>query len=231
MHIIKPKSGEEERHRPRKASKTSISASRLSARWPSCDERRDGAVRGAQGAVVERFDRRWTGDGGLLRLPQEDCCQALWLLNFKHESDGGPGIEKIAELLKGKRHTRRGPRPLLQGANGVLAARLVPTALRRISASSAPGGRFRLAPLYDVMSTQPTSTVIKSAGTRCVRRWRWERRRHYVVDSITARHYAQTAARRGFLRGIWHASSTNCRTQQGRRSTKWLRACANFRKR
>src|ERR1700682_2829430 len=27
--------------------------------------------------VVERLDRRWTRDGRLLRLPQEDCCQAL----------------------------------------------------------------------------------------------------------------------------------------------------------
>jgi serine/threonine-protein kinase HipA len=27
--------------------------------------------------IVERFDRRWTADGRLLRLPQEDCCQAL----------------------------------------------------------------------------------------------------------------------------------------------------------
>jgi serine/threonine-protein kinase HipA len=26
--------------------------------------------------VVERFDRRWTNDNRLLRLPQEDCCQA-----------------------------------------------------------------------------------------------------------------------------------------------------------
>jgi hypothetical protein len=27
--------------------------------------------------VVKRLDRRWTADGRLLRLPQEDCCQAL----------------------------------------------------------------------------------------------------------------------------------------------------------
>jgi serine/threonine-protein kinase HipA len=27
--------------------------------------------------VVTRFDRRWTADGRLLRLPQEDACQAL----------------------------------------------------------------------------------------------------------------------------------------------------------
>lgn len=27
--------------------------------------------------AIERFDRTWTRDGRLLRLPQEDCCQAL----------------------------------------------------------------------------------------------------------------------------------------------------------
>ena len=32
---------------------------------------------GRKALVVERFDRSWTRDGRLLRLPQEDCCQAL----------------------------------------------------------------------------------------------------------------------------------------------------------
>ena len=30
--------------------------------------------------VVERFDRQWTRNGRLLRVPQEDCCQALGVL-------------------------------------------------------------------------------------------------------------------------------------------------------
>lgn len=43
--------------------------------------------------VVERFDRQWTRDKRLLRLPQEDCCQALSIPpSRKYESDGGPGI-------------------------------------------------------------------------------------------------------------------------------------------
>jgi serine/threonine-protein kinase HipA len=52
--------------------------------------------------VVERFDRRWTADNRLLRLPQEDCCQALSVPpSSKYESDGGPGIPAILNLLKG----------------------------------------------------------------------------------------------------------------------------------
>lgn len=52
--------------------------------------------------VIERFDRRWTGDGRLLRLPQEDCCQALSVPpSAKYQSDGGPGMVDILNLLKG----------------------------------------------------------------------------------------------------------------------------------
>lgn len=52
--------------------------------------------------VVERCDRRWTADGRLLRLPQEDCCQALSISSVqKYQSDGGPGIVRIIQLLRG----------------------------------------------------------------------------------------------------------------------------------
>jgi len=46
--------------------------------------------------VIERFDRRWTPTGRLLRLPQEDCCQALSVApTRKYQSDGGPGIVDV----------------------------------------------------------------------------------------------------------------------------------------
>jgi serine/threonine-protein kinase HipA len=57
---------------------------------------------GIRTLVVERFDRLWTRDRRLLRLPQEDCCQALSVPpGRKYESDGGPGIVEILEFLKG----------------------------------------------------------------------------------------------------------------------------------
>ena len=53
--------------------------------------------------VVERFDRRLASDGSwYLRLPQEDLCQATATPpGLKYESDGGPGMGAIMELLLG----------------------------------------------------------------------------------------------------------------------------------
>ncbi len=49
--------------------------------------------------VVERFDRLAT-DGGVRRLHQEDLCQALGLWRTsKYESDGGPGLRELADLV------------------------------------------------------------------------------------------------------------------------------------
>lgn len=49
--------------------------------------------------MVGRFDRLWTRDGRLLRLPQEDCCQALSVPpTRKYEPDGGPGIRQIFDM-------------------------------------------------------------------------------------------------------------------------------------
>lgn len=57
---------------------------------------------GRRTLVVERFDRRWTSDKRLLRLPQEDSCQALSIPpTRKYQSNGGPGLKDILELLKG----------------------------------------------------------------------------------------------------------------------------------
>ena len=46
--------------------------------------------------VVKRFDRRWLPDGRLMRLPQEDCCQALSVPSTcKYQPDGGPALGRL----------------------------------------------------------------------------------------------------------------------------------------
>jgi serine/threonine-protein kinase HipA len=51
---------------------------------------------------MQCFDRRWTKDKRLLRLAQEDCCQALSVPPIrKYQSEGGPGIIQVLDLLKG----------------------------------------------------------------------------------------------------------------------------------
>ncbi len=53
--------------------------------------------------VVKRFDRRWSADGSwLIRLPQEDVCQATGTPSaLKYEADGGPGMAAVMDLLLG----------------------------------------------------------------------------------------------------------------------------------
>lgn len=49
--------------------------------------------------IVERFDRKVAGDS-IIRLPQEDFCQALGRLSDnKYEEHGGPSAHEIMELL------------------------------------------------------------------------------------------------------------------------------------
>jgi serine/threonine-protein kinase HipA len=52
--------------------------------------------------VVERFDRNWRNGQHIIRLPQEDTCQALGIPpTLKYQSDGGPNMRDILGLLKG----------------------------------------------------------------------------------------------------------------------------------
>lgn len=51
-------------------------------------------------ALVERFDRWITPDGGVVRLHQEDLCQALGLPpGRKYEAEGGPSFPDCARLV------------------------------------------------------------------------------------------------------------------------------------
>ena len=77
--------------------------------------------------AVERFDRRWSDDGRwIIRLPQEDLCQATGKApNLKHEADGGPGIDAILRLLGGSTQPER-------DRENFLRAQLIFWALREV---------------------------------------------------------------------------------------------------
>jgi serine/threonine-protein kinase HipA len=55
---------------------------------------------GERALVVERYDRRRTQDGRILRIHLEDACQALAVSPLgKYENEGGPGAPDVIELL------------------------------------------------------------------------------------------------------------------------------------
>lgn len=99
--------------------------------------------------VVERFDRR-VGTDRIVRVHQEDMCQAMGLdPSRKYAENGGPGVARIAQLL------RAVDEPSARAfARAVVANYLVgaPDAHAKNFSILLVRGSARLAPLYDVAS-------------------------------------------------------------------------------
>jgi serine/threonine-protein kinase HipA len=148
--------------------------------------------------AIERFDRRWTGDGRLLRLPQEDCCQALSVApSRKYESEGGPGIIKIANLLKGSDTPDADQRTFFKAQIVFWLLGATDGHAKNFSIRLAPGGRFSLTPLYDIVSTQPSLDVGQIAQNQMKLAMAVGTNRHYAVHTIVGRHFVQTAKSAG----------------------------------
>ncbi len=110
----------------------------------------------ARALVVERFDRRWTEDGRLLRIPHEDCAQALGVpTRRKYEMDGGPGFGELLGLLEGSVHPDADRRSFLRAQIVFWLLAAVDGHAKNYSLRLLPAGQFRLAPLYDIVSVQP----------------------------------------------------------------------------
>jgi serine/threonine-protein kinase HipA len=148
--------------------------------------------------VVERFDRLWTKDRRLLRLPQEDCCQALSVSpTRKYESDGGPGMVAVLDLLKGSDEPEADRRLFLKAQIMAWLLGATDGHAKNFSIFLQTGGRFRLSPLYDVMSAQPALDAGQRRRNKMKLALAVGDNRHYGVDQILPRHFVQTAAKSG----------------------------------
>lgn len=148
--------------------------------------------------VVERFDRVWTEDGRLLRLPQEDCCQALSVPpGRKYDADGGPGIADVLLLLKGSDDPAGDQRRFLKAQIVFWLMGAIDGHAKNFSIFLKPGGRFALAPLYDVMSGQSAFDAGQIRKNKYKLAFAVGDKRHYAIDSIAPRHFVQTAAKSG----------------------------------
>lgn len=148
--------------------------------------------------VVERFDRRWAADGRLLRLPQEDCCQALSILpTRKYQSDGGPGIVQILHLLRGSDDPLADQRTFLKANMVFWLMGATDGHAKNFSIFLRPGGRFQLAPLYDVLSAQPSVDSKQLLRKNFRMAMSFGTKPHYALRQIAPRHFFQTAEKAG----------------------------------
>lgn len=111
---------------------------------------------GVRALVVERFDRKWTRDGRLIRLPQEDFCQIRGLPHEKKlEKDGGPGLSDMLDMLAASDRPAQDRKAFLRAQILFWLLGATNGHAKNFSIALKPGGRFRLTPLYDVVSMQP----------------------------------------------------------------------------
>ena len=156
--------------------------------------------------IVERFDRRWTKDKRLIRLPQEDCCQALSVPSTrKYQSDGGPSMKDILLLLKGGDAPGDDPATLLRAGIVFWLIGATDGHAKNFSIFLSPGGRYRLAPLYDVLSAQPSLDAKQIQRKAFKLALSVGKSRHYAFEEILPRHFVQTAEISGVGTHVVHA--------------------------
>jgi len=156
--------------------------------------------------VVQRFDRRWSQHGGLLRLPQEDACQALSVPPaLKYESDGGPGMAQLLTLLKASDDPAEDQRLFMKAQVFFWLLSATDGHAKNFSLHLLPQGRFRMAPLYDIVSTQPLVDAAQIRRNQCKLAMAAGRNRHYVIDEIQPRHFVQTASTAGVGQAVMDA--------------------------
>jgi serine/threonine-protein kinase HipA len=153
--------------------------------------------------VVERFDRKLHPSGEwILRLPQEDFCQARGVNPaIKYEVDGGPGIEQLAQVLHGSQSARADLRTLLASQITFWLMAATDGHAKNFSIRLHAGGAYTLTPLYDVLSAWP---IIGKGKNQMA----WKnaklamavsgKNRHYHLATVMRRHFNATAAKCGW---------------------------------
>lgn len=153
--------------------------------------------------VIERFDRRWTKDGRLLRLPQEDCCQALSVPpTRKYQSDGGPDMTQVLNLLRGSDNPADDQKTVFKAQILFWLIGATDGHAKNFSIFLGRGGSYHLTPLYDVLTAQP------SLDTRQIERKQMKlamsvgTNRHYKISEIHGRHFIQAGEAAGLPKSL-----------------------------
>jgi len=157
--------------------------------------------------VVRRFDRAWwthpSGDSRLVRLPQEDMCQATGVPpEAKYEADGGPGMDRIFDVLDGSMTRERDRRDFFKAQLLFWMLCATDGHAKNFSLFLRPGGRYQLTPLYDVLSAYPVLgegpakiSPFKAKMAMAVR----SKNAHWKMRDILRRHWVALGARHGVL--------------------------------
>ncbi|WNO59922.1 type II toxin-antitoxin system HipA family toxin [Rheinheimera sp. MMS21-TC3] len=144
--------------------------------------------------VVERFDRKLLiDDGVILRLPQEDMCQALGINSLnKYESDQGPTAKAIMDILQSGSNSQADSQLFFRALIVFWILAAIDGHAKNFSIQLKGGNKYQLAPLYDVLSAHP----IIGKGANQIAKQKAElamsvvsNNKHKKIFSMAARHW------------------------------------------
>jgi len=144
--------------------------------------------------AVERFDRRLHSSGNWwLRLPQEDFCQALGKpSHLKYEADGGPGMVDLAGVLRSSVDAQQDLATLITVQLLFWMLGAPDGHAKNFSIAWLPMGRYRLTPVYDVMSIWPVEGNGPNQFSRQEAKLAMAligKSKHYQFKTIQRRHF------------------------------------------
>ena len=158
--------------------------------------------------VVKRFDRSWHPQGWVVRLPQEDFCQAKGISSeMKYEQRGGPSMDACLKVLKGGENFQEDGKNFLctQLLFWFMAA--IDGHAKNFSLFVLPNGRYRLTPFYDVLSAWPligdSAFLLQYKKVKLAMAVH-SKSAHYKLSEIQYRHW-QSLAHRSGVDGAWEA--------------------------
>ena len=126
-------------------------------------------------------------------------CQALSISpNLKYQADGGPDNQAIMKLLKGSDTQERDQLAYLKAQMIFWLLGATDGHAKNFSVFLMPGQRFRMTPLYDVLSAQPSVAANQVSEKKYKLAMSVGKNNHYQINEIQPRHFLQTAERSNY---------------------------------
>jgi len=149
--------------------------------------------------IVKRFDRKLASDHRwIVRLPQEDFCQALGIspLN-KYQRDGGVGIKEIMHILSSSEQSQQDKRNFFKSQILFWLLAANDGHSKNFSLFHLPHNKYYLTPFYDILSFHPIIGTKKHQLALQKAKLAMAVDGYYVLNQIQRRHWLQQARKVG----------------------------------
>ena len=144
--------------------------------------------------VVERFDRRVLENGDIIRLPQEDLCQALALSpDYKYNEEMGADILNCLKLLNGSIHPIPDQLAFLKAQIVFWMIGATDGHAKNFSIFHLPKNQYHLTPLYDVLSLLPNVAIGNLERKQLRMAMAVGKQQEKALEKITISHFIESA--------------------------------------